>query len=150
MTSSSCVYLDTNIVIANIDEKDPYHDGVVKLLSGISGRKLVSRLTLVELISVYSRADLEDPIALAIYSIKRAGASIVKVDFNEVLEKAMLYAERLRLRTLDLLHVVVSNILGCRVLLTLDTDIINKSEKIKEELGITVITANQPCSTSSS
>jgi predicted nucleic acid-binding protein len=65
------------------------------------------------------------------------------VDFNEVLEKAVLHAEKLRLRTLDLLHVVASSILGCKVFFTLDTDIINKSEKIKEELDITVVTINQ-------
>jgi predicted nucleic acid-binding protein len=89
---------------------------------------------------VYTRAGLENPVALAMYSVEKAGAGIAGVDFNEVLEKAVLYAERLRLRTLDLIHVVVSSILGCKVLFTLDTDIINKSEKIKKELDITVIT----------
>jgi predicted nucleic acid-binding protein len=148
LTSDTCVYLDTNMVIANIDEKDPNHDSVVKLLDSISDEKFVSRLTLVELVSVYARAGLENPVALAMYSVEKAGAGIAGVDFNEVLEKAVLYAERLRLRTLDLIHVVVSSILGCKVLFTLDTDIINKSEKIKKELDITVITVNQLYSTS--
>jgi predicted nucleic acid-binding protein len=148
LTSDTCVYLDTNMVIANIDEKDPNHDSVVKLLDSISDGKFVSRLTLVELVSVYARAGLENPVALAMYSVEKAGAGIAGVDFNEVLEKAVLYAERLRLRTLDLIHVVVSSILGCKVLFTLDTDIINKSEKIKKELDITVITVNQLYSTS--
>jgi len=143
LSSDTCVYLDTNMVIANIDEKDPNHDSVVKLLGNISDRKFVSRLTLVELVSVYTRAGLENPVALAMYSVERAGAYIAGVDFNEVLEKAVLHAERLRLRTLDLLHVVVSSILGCKVFFTLDIDIINKSEKIKEELDITVVTINQ-------
>jgi len=147
LTSDTCVYLDTNMVIANIDEKDPNHDSVVKLLDSISDRKFVSRLTLVELVSVYARAGLENPVALAMYSVEKAGAGIAGVDFNEVLEKAVLYAERLRLRTLDLIHVVVSSILGCKVLFTLDADIINKSEKIKKELDITVITVNQLYST---
>jgi len=138
-----CVYLDTNIAMANIDEKDPNHNSVVKLLGGISSRRLVSRLTLVELASAYTRAGLEDPVALAMYSVERAGAGITGADFNEVLEKAVLHAERLRLRTLDLLHVIVSSILGCKVFFTLDTDIINKSEKIKEELDITVVAINQ-------
>jgi predicted nucleic acid-binding protein len=144
LTSDTCVYLDTNIVIANIDEKDPNHNNVVKQLGGITSRRLVSRLTLVELATVYTRPDLENPVALAMYSVEKAGASIARVDFNEVLEKAVLHAERLRLRTLDLLHVVLSNILGCKVFFTLDTDIINKSEKIKEELDITVVTTESP------
>jgi predicted nucleic acid-binding protein len=148
LSSDTCVYLDTNIVIANIDEKDPNHNSVVKLLGSISDRKFVSRLTLVELASVYARAGLENPVALAMYSVEKAGAGIAGVDFNEVLEKAVLHAERLRLRTLDLLHVVVSSILGCKALFTLDTDIISKSEEIKKELDITVITVNQLYSTS--
>ena len=57
MTTSTCIYPGTDVVIAAIDERVPHHDGVVKLLSGISGRKPVSRLTLIELTSVYSRAD---------------------------------------------------------------------------------------------
>lgn len=59
--------------------------------------------------------------------IEEAGASIVEVGFNEVLKKTVLYAERLRLRVLDL---IVSSILRCGLLVTLDMDIINKSEKI--------------------
>lgn len=144
MTRDACVYLDTNIVVANIDERDPHHDGVVKLLDSISSKRLVSKLTLAELVSVYSRAGLEDPVALAIYSVEKAGGSTAGVDFNEVLEKAVLYAEELKLRTLDLLHVVTCSILGCRVFITLDADIINKSEKIREELGIVVVTPKDP------
>jgi predicted nucleic acid-binding protein len=139
LTSDTCVYLDTNVIIANIDEKDTHHDSVVRLLNSTSGRRLVSRLTLVELVSVYSRAGLEDPVALAIYSVERAGAGVAGVDFDEVLEKAVLHAERLRLRTLDLLHVVASSVLGCRLFITLDTDVINKSEGVRRELGVEVI-----------
>lgn len=109
------------------------------MLNSTSGRRLVSRLTLVELVSVYSRAGLEDPVALAIYSVERAGAGVAGVDFDEVLEKAVLHAERLRLRTLDLLHVVASSVLGCRLFITLDTDVINKSEGVRRELGVEVI-----------
>jgi predicted nucleic acid-binding protein len=142
LTSDTCVYLDTNVVIAVIDERDPNHDSVVETLGGISGRRLVSRLTLVELASVYSRAGLEDPVALAMYSVEKAGAGVAVLDFNEVLEKAVLHAGRLGLRTLDLLHVVASSMLGCRAFITLDTDIINKSVRIGEELGVRVAEAS--------
>jgi predicted nucleic acid-binding protein len=141
LTSDTCVYLDTNAVIAVIDERDPNHDSVVETLGGISGRRLISRLTLVELASVYSRAGLEDPVALAIYSVEKAGAGVAVLDFNEVLEKAVLHAGRLGIRTLDLLHVVASSMLGCRAFITLDTDIINKSVRIGEELGVRVVEA---------
>ena len=115
---------------------------MVETLGRISGRRLVSRLTLVELASVYSRAGLEDPVALAIYSVEKAGAGIAVLDFNEVLEKAVLYAGRLGLRTLDLLHAVASSMLGCGAFITLDTDIISKSVRIEEELGVRVVEAS--------
>jgi predicted nucleic acid-binding protein len=76
------------------------------------------------------------------YSVERAGAGIAGVDFNEVLEKAVLYAGRLGLRALDLLHVVASNMLGCGAFITLDTDIINKSERIGLEPGVRVVEAS--------
>jgi predicted nucleic acid-binding protein len=99
-------------------------------------------LTLVELASVYSRAGLEDPVALAIYSVEKAGAGIAVLDFDEVLEKAVLHAGRLGLRILDLLHVVASNMSGCGAFITLDTDIVNKSVRIGEELGVRVVEAS--------
>ena len=71
MTSDTCIYLDTNIVIANIDEKDSNHNSVVKPLGGITSRRLVSRLTLVELASTYTRAGLEDPVSLVMYSVEK-------------------------------------------------------------------------------
>ena len=57
MTSSSCVYLDTNIAMANTQER-------------------VS----------------ETPISVAVYLVEKAETVIAEVDFNEVLEKAVLYA----------------------------------------------------------
>jgi hypothetical protein len=35
------------------------------------------------------------------YSVEKAGAGVAVLDFNEVLEKAVLHAGRLGLRTLD-------------------------------------------------
>jgi len=140
LTNNTCVYLDTNIVIANIDEEDPHHNSVEMLLNSISQRRVVSRLTLVELVSVFSRGGLEDPVALAIFSVERAGARIVEVNFEEVLKKAVDYAVSLRLKTLDLLHVVISNLLGCSEFATLDKDIINKAEEIAKTLNMKILT----------
>ena len=42
MANSTCVYLDTSVVIAVVDERGPDHDSVVEALGGISGRRLVS------------------------------------------------------------------------------------------------------------
>jgi len=75
------IYLDTNI-ISYVDELDPNNERAVKLLSMLEGRRVVSRLTLIELTSAFSRANLDNPIAFALYSIEKSGAKVEDVDFN--------------------------------------------------------------------
>ncbi|MEM3986936.1 MAG: hypothetical protein QXR39_09200 [Candidatus Methanomethylicia archaeon] len=58
-------------MISYIDEADPNHEKAVELIKTLRDRRVVSRLTLVELVSVFSRAGLEEPVALALYSIRR-------------------------------------------------------------------------------
>ena len=135
------IYLDTCVIVAAIDELDPNHEKALSLLARIENmRKVVSRLTLVELASVFSRAKIEEPIALAIYAVKRVGAEVLDIDFNEVLTKAFRYAPGLRLRTLDLLHIVACSLCGARAFATLDKDIVSKSSVIEEMLGIEIYT----------
>jgi len=53
----------------------------------VDGERVVSQLTLLELTSIYARAELEKPILLATYSIRRFGASIIETDLNNDCEK---------------------------------------------------------------
>jgi len=46
---------------------------------------VVPRLTLAELASIYLQAGLENPLALALYSIEVVNAGIADADFNNVL-----------------------------------------------------------------
>ncbi len=132
------IYLDTNVIISYIDELDPNHDKAVELLSRIKGDRIVSRLTLVELTSVYSRANLPNPPALSLYSIRRVNAEIAEADFNNVLQTSLRLAELVRLRTLDLLHVAICKVVGAKTFATFDREIISKSNLI-EKIGIKVI-----------
>ena len=54
----------------------------------LDGERVVSQLTLLELASMYARAELGKPISPAMYSIRRLGASIVEADLNVVRKKA--------------------------------------------------------------
>jgi len=140
------IYIDTNIIISFVDEADPNHEKAVKLLSASKGKgkRVVSRLVLLELASVYSRSKLRNlahPVALALYSIEQVQASILELDFNLVIEKALNYAEALRLRTLDLLHLTAAKMLGANYFLTLDKGIAARSNEAKQLLGIEIITA---------
>ncbi|AFL66421.1 type II toxin-antitoxin system VapC family toxin [Desulfurococcus amylolyticus] len=137
----SLTYIDTSVIISYIDEADPSHDRGVRIVNSISGKRGVSKLTLVELTSVYSRAGLENPIELAIYSIRRIRAEMLSVDFNELVEVAVKYAPILKLKTLDLLHLIACFKTGCKAFATLDNDIIKKASVVNKTLGIEIITA---------
>ncbi len=130
------MYVDTNVMIAFMDEKDPNHRRAIDLLS--KPKDKTSFLTLVELASVYSRADLENPQALAIYSMEEAGIELLEVDFGDVLKMALGITEKVRLRTLGLLHIASCSLLGEKEFLTFDNDILKRRDEIKE-LDIEVI-----------
>ncbi len=51
------IYIDTGIIVSYMDEADANHSRAVRLIQSLWGEKLVtSRLALLELASVYSRA----------------------------------------------------------------------------------------------
>ena len=67
------------------------HSKALKLLAELGNEnRVVSKLTLVELASVSTRARSDEPITLDIYAIRRVGAEVIDIDFNEVLDRALL------------------------------------------------------------
>ena len=94
------IYLDTCVIVSFIDEADANHTRAIRLVERLREERIVSRLTLLELASVYSRAGLEEPLPLTVYSVRAVGARLVNLDFNEVLREAFAKALLLRFRTL--------------------------------------------------
>ena len=134
------IYLDTCVIISAVDELDSNHAKALKLLAELGNEdRIVSKLTLVELASVFTRAGFDKPIVLAIYAIRKVGAKIVDLDFDEVLDWAFRYVYELRLKTLDLLHVVACRIARATRFATFDRDIVSKSMHIRRVLGIDVV-----------
>jgi predicted nucleic acid-binding protein len=133
------IYLDTNIIISYVDELDSKHGDAERLLSMLEGDRVVSRLTLAELVSAFSRADLDSPMAFALYSIEQSGAKVVDVDFNDIIIKALKLAEELRLRTLDLFHLAICAEIHAEIFATFDENIINKSEDIHRLLKVRIV-----------
>jgi predicted nucleic acid-binding protein len=84
-------YIDTNVIISFVGEKDPNHEKALRLVNKLSKDRATSMLTLVELASIYSQAGLEKPLALTLYSIEVVNAGIADVDFNNVLKTAFTY-----------------------------------------------------------
>ena len=68
------------------------------------------------------------PLALALYSIEAVNTGIADVDFNSVLETTFTYVQKLKLKTLDLLHVVTASISKCKGFATFDNENIRKSK----------------------
>ena len=124
-----------------MDLKDPNHDKAERIMSDISSeKKVVSTLVLVELASVYSRARLEKPLELALYSLELIGAEVAEVDYDEALRRAFKMAPILNMKTLDLLHIIVCSLIKADKFATLDQEIISKSNIVLEALGIKVST----------
>ncbi len=133
------IYLDTNVIISYVDELDSKHGDAKSLLSTLEGNRAVSRLTLAELASAFSRADLDNPMAFALYSIEQSGAKVIDVDFNDIIIKAPKLAEELKLRTLDLFHLVICAEIHAEIFATFDENIINKSEDIHRLLKVRIV-----------
>ncbi|MCF3652967.1 MAG: PIN domain-containing protein [Aigarchaeota archaeon] len=83
---------------------------------------------------------MEKPIPLAMYSIKRFGASIVETDLNIIVKESLKHVPMLRLKTLDLLHITIAKAIGAKSIATLDKDIAKKTDVIKDIMGIEIIT----------
>jgi len=133
------IYLDTNVIISYVDELDSKHGDAKSLLSTLEGNRAVSRLTLAELASAFSRADLDNPMAFALYSIEQSGAKVIDVDFSDIIIKALKLAGELRLRTLDLFHPVICAEIHAEIFATFDENIINKSEDIHRLLKVRIV-----------
>ena len=135
------IYLDTSLIISYVDEKDPRHADAEELIKSIGPEKrIISSLVLVELASVYSRANLENPLQLAFYSVELIKAKEIDTDFNEVLKRSLTLAPKLKLRTLNLLHIAACHTTKAKKFATLDKEIASKSETISNLLGIKVLT----------
>ncbi len=124
--------VDANELVSLINPRDSLHERAYKLLTECN-ELVASKLVVVELYSVYSRTmrlgDVEVE-ALVRYTLRKAG--VRDVDWNTVLSKASLYANKLKLKTPDLLHVIASHLIGASSMITFDEDIKNKAETIKE------------------
>ncbi|MGC9013643.1 MAG: type II toxin-antitoxin system VapC family toxin [Thermoproteota archaeon] len=133
------IYLDTNVIISYIDELDSKHENAKKLFNVLESNRVVSKLTLAELTSVFFRANLGNPVVFALYSIEQSGAKVVDVDFNNIITKAPKLAQELKLRILDLLHLIICAEINVEFFATFDETIANKSEDIQKLLKVRVI-----------
>ncbi|MEM4874409.1 MAG: PIN domain-containing protein [Thermofilaceae archaeon] len=89
--------------------------------------------------SVFSQAGFSEPVELAFYSVRRSGAQLASIDFSRVIRTALLYSRKLKLRTLDLLHVASCRTIGATVFATLDRELARRKNAIANLLRIEVL-----------
>ena len=119
-------YLDTSFVLSLSIKDDINHEAALEL-EKTTGDAIVSKLVIAELYTYFSRVldqyraissgtgNYEEYVeAMVQYSIGRVHAMIINTSLDELLEMISHYAPRLRLRTLDLLHVLAAYKLGAK------------------------------------
>jgi len=133
-------YIDTNVLIAYINPKDPNHIKAKEIIENTIS-KVVSQIAVLELFSVYSRnMDLTDIEleALVNYILKKSSVLVKNVDWKILYEYSLSYANKLKLKTLDLLHTIAAYLLNTDTIATFDKDIAYREKQINKALGLKV------------
>ncbi len=164
MSNSSALYLDTNVIVARYKPNDPLHKVSEKLLSNKDFEFFISPVTLFELYAVISRLlpHLFLPPEVRHVSVSTIVHFIMEdcnlkftsktylttIYFRDQrirtpfeYSMAMILAERLKLRALDLLHISYASILRdkAQLFVTGDDEFLKRRKAIKEFTGLKVM-----------
>ena len=129
MTRSN--YIDTNVIIALINNRDANHTRALKIFN-YRNRKVTSMIAVLELKSVLSRTtklSVDETEAFVDY-LPEINVEVPEVDANKIIRNATDIAVRIRMKTLDLLHISASIIIGADAFITFDREFIEKEKEI--------------------
>ena len=144
-------YIDTSIIIILLDRNDTRFYEANKVVS--EEEPVMTDLGMVEFISFLSRNNLENPIAYAYHTLQKYNVKLLSLvnssflmsfgNINSLFYNAMELSEKIKLRTLDLLHVsyciyLKNNNYEIKNLFTADKEF-NKSEKTLGRYGINLM-----------
>jgi len=163
-------YVDTNVILARYFPDDKLHDRATRFLERDRERKIISPISLAELAAVLSRLDvglraadelLQAPPkrrirALVEFMVKDSNLLVASVPVQAKFKVAgtvllapieyhscIRFAHLLRLKTLDLLHLVYADNLrksghDLNAFATFDKEILAKAELVQQEMEIEV------------
>ena len=132
-------YIDTNVIISFISKSDVNHSRALRILDNNEG-KVTSPVAILELKSVLSRTTdlgVDEIEAFADY-LAEIKIEVPEVDINKVLNNASDIATRIRMKTLDILHLSASMILDVNGFVTFDHEFLEKKNEI-EGIGLKII-----------
>ncbi|MHB1709730.1 MAG: type II toxin-antitoxin system VapC family toxin [Thermoplasmataceae archaeon] len=133
-------YIDTNVIISYLNKKDVNHSRALKILDK-GDRMITSPIGILELRSVLSRTtNLDgDEIEAFVDYLPEIKLEVPEVDMNTVFSSASEIAIRIRMKTLDILHLSASVILNASNFVTFDGEFAEKENEIAA-IGLKVIT----------
>ena len=132
-------YIDTNVIISYLNNEDINHSKALKLLNN-NENVTTSSVTLLELRAVLSRTTnlSENEIEAFIDYLPEVNIDIPEIDINNVLNYASEIAFKIKLKTLDILHLSACIITNANIFVTFDKDFVKKQHEILE-IGIQII-----------
>ena len=132
-------YIDKNVILCYPNKNDLNRDKAAKLWA-ISESKMISEITLPELRSVLSRKTnlSEAEIEAYVEYLPDIGLQIVESDLKRVFNRASEMVFKIKMKTLDTLHISACLEINARNLVTLDYEFVEKN-RIISELGINIV-----------
>ncbi len=157
------IYVDTSAIVAALDPKDPRRTKAIRMLESYKD-KVVSELVIAELASVLARhgrvlANIREELgvdgsvafmSVLLYILRRFDLRYIRVkdfastllgEFYEPMGYAVEFAEKLKLKTLDVLHLayikaMIEQGLPIYTILTADKEFKDKEESIRKTIRI--------------
>lgn len=158
-------YVETSLLLSSLIEND-INNRLARAILERADDPVTSELTILEATAVLSRIiehiELPEEIVLQVverpevavdslvmYAMRRENIRVMEVEHYtlsiygirtlKIVKKAMEIAKALRLKTLDLLHVVYAEEIGANRILTLDKEMAKRGKMIRKLTGIEVI-----------
>ena len=132
-------YLDTNVIISFLNKRDTNHARALKIFDS-KDRKVTSTVAVLELKSVLSgttKLSLDEIEAFVDY-FPENDVEVPEVDTNKIIRKAIEIAVRIRMKTLNLLHISASLIIEADTFITFNREFIEKEREIAN-IGLRII-----------
>ncbi len=158
-------YVETSLLLSSLIENDA-NNRLARAILEKANDPVTSELTILEATAVLSRIiehiELPEEIMLQVverpevavdglvmYAIRRENIRVVEIEHYtlsvhgirtlKIVKRAMEIAKTLRLKTLDLLHIVYAEEMGADRILTLDKEMAKKGKMIRKLTGIEVV-----------
>ncbi|MHB1493803.1 MAG: type II toxin-antitoxin system VapC family toxin [Thermoplasmataceae archaeon] len=124
-------YIDTNIIIAYLNVNDVNHPRASKAMNQLDD-KVTSQIGLMELRSVLSRTTNlnEDEIEAYVDYLATIKIDVPEVDINKIFRNAAQISYKIKMRTLNTLHLSVSMMVNAHTFVTLDREFLEKKSEI--------------------